>query len=255
MIRSISLSFIFFAMFLTTSFAGTFSGELILEPEGCQQSDTKICKLGSELRYDQGNGLVWQTNKWTGNGKSGTTDGASIPGWAQWLIGDPYDSSYLKAAIVHDHYCYPENQVRTWQQTHRMFYDALIDLKIDKIKAKTMYYAVIIGGPRWNYLVPGENCGPRCLRVAPVKLYEDLLKHSRLTSIKVNEGEQYENNEVQTKIKEFNKIIKQLVDISPEDIEKLALTSRPDKYSASKKNANHVEPKKEVTFRLEKIVH
>ncbi len=139
---------------------------MVLYPEGCQKSNARKCKLGAELTYNSSrDGLVWQTDKWQDEEKeSGTTDGASIPEWAQPIIGDPYDELYLKAAIVHDHYCYKENHVRTWVATHLMFYDALIDLGVNEIKAKTMYFAVFLFGPHWITLVPGENCGENCIK-------------------------------------------------------------------------------------------
>ncbi|MFG3452558.1 DUF1353 domain-containing protein [Stutzerimonas stutzeri] len=141
-----------------------FRGELKLVPEGCANTPPRICRLDSLLTFTSKNGLIWQTDVWEdGNGQSGTTDGASIPEWAQAVIGDAYDESYLKAAIVHDHYCYKENHVRSWRETHRMFYDALVDLGIEQVKAKTMYFAVYAFGPRWVELVPGSNCGQNCI--------------------------------------------------------------------------------------------
>jgi hypothetical protein len=164
--KSFALLFLVAMSLQTYALAGEFTGELKLVPEGCQHTNTRICKLKGLLTYKSSqNGLVWQTDEWEDeNGESGTTDGASIPGWAQPIIGDPYDPSYLKAAIVHDHYCYKENHVRSWRETHRMFYDALVDLGVGIRKAKIMYFAVYFGGPRWVKLVPGENCGANCIK-------------------------------------------------------------------------------------------
>ena len=149
-----------------TAFAGEpFEGNLVLLPPGCQHTPKHICRLGEPLRYRSPDGkTVWQADKWEdGNLESGLTNGASIPIWAQPIIGKPYDESYLKAAVIHDHYCYEENRVRSWRDTHRMFYDALIDLNLNKTKAKIMYYAVYWGGPKWVKLAPGQNCGPGCI--------------------------------------------------------------------------------------------
>lgn len=248
---------IFFSLVISTmANSGEFQGNLILYPDGCQQSNSQICKLGSELRYKQDNGLVWETDKWSGNGKSGTTDGASIPQWAQWIIGDPYDPSYLKAAIVHDHYCYHENQVRTWQKTHRMFYDALRDLGVSSLKAKTMYYAVLVGGPRWNYFVPGENCGVGCVKFAPPDSFENLLRSGPSASwIKVNEGVRYGSQELQADIKKIYNLISKDQSITADAIHKLALVKRPDNYPFTKERNNEVvEEPKEATFRLEAIL-
>ncbi|WP_060613809.1 DUF1353 domain-containing protein [Pseudomonas brassicacearum] len=158
-----------------TLFASQFTGELKLLPEGCQFTKERKCQLGSMLTFKSPNGLVWQTDIWkAGNHESGTTDGASIPKWAQPIIGDAYDASFLKAAIVHDHYCYEENRVRSWVETHRMFYYALIDLGIDKVKAKTMYFAVFTFGPHWRDVVEGEKCGENCIKtLAPSGLVSE----------------------------------------------------------------------------------
>lgn len=249
-----SFMIFFLLVLLTTANSGEFQGDLILYPDGCQQSSSQTCKLGSELRYKQDSGLVWETDKWSGNGESGTTDGASIPQWARWIIGDPYDPSYLKAAIVHDHYCYPENQVRTWQKTHRMFYDALRDLNVSALKAKTMYYAVLVGGPRWNYLVPGEECGEGCVKVAPPDSFESLLRSRPSVSwIKVNEGPLYDSEEFQANIKKVYNLINSDQTISIDAIEKLALVKRPDNYPSAKEKNNGVAEPKEAAFRLEAV--
>ena len=44
-----------------------------------------------------------------------------------------------------------------------MFYEAMLALQASGLKAKVMYAAVYLGGPRWTHLVPGESCGPQCL--------------------------------------------------------------------------------------------
>ena len=164
-----SLRFAILALLLTTavqSLSAPIAGDLDLYPEGCQSSPDGICKLGSELTYTSWrNGYVWKTNAWSSDkAQSGTTDGASIPGWLQPIIGDPYEAAYLKAAIIHDHYCFEENQVRTWRDTHLMFYDAMRDSGVSGTRAKVMYFAVYLAGPKWVRLVEGENCGRNCIR-------------------------------------------------------------------------------------------
>ena len=194
--------------FSSVAFGGEFIGNLILLPDGCQQTDARICKLGAELTYKSSrDGLVWQTDTWKDEYvESGTTDGASIPKWAQAIIGDPYDKSYLKAAIIHDHYCYKENHVRTWEQTHLMFYDALVDLKVNIVKAKTMYFAVYLAGPHWIKIVPGENCGHNCVK-------------SFFPTGERWEGDEYANNEFQKEIKKMKLSLENDVNISIEEIE------------------------------------
>ena len=148
------------------AWAGSIEGELVLYPQGCQSKAGGICKLGSELTYTSSrNRLVWKTNAWSSDeAQSGTTDGASIPKWARPIIGEPYEGAYLKASIIHDHYCYKENHVRSWRDTHRMYYDAMLDSGVDSNKAKVMYFAVYLAGPKWVKLVKGENCGTNCIQ-------------------------------------------------------------------------------------------
>ena len=148
---------------------------------------------------------------------SGTTDGASIPEWAQPIIGKPYDESYLKAAIIHDHYCYEENHVRTWRQTHRMFYDALIDLGVDQIKAKIMYAAVYIGGPKWVTIVPGQNCGINCVNnVYPSGQRWD--------------SERFGSEDFTTELNKFQEIIQNAPEISLDEIDEIAQQMNPENF-------------------------
>lgn len=199
--------------------AGTFSGELKLYPPECQKTESKICKLEGLLTYTSSrDGLVWQTDEWQdGNGQSGTTDGASIPKWAQPIIGDQYDESYLKAAIIHDHYCYKENHVRTWRATHRMFYDALIDLDVNPIKAKVMYFAVYWRGPKWINLVPGEKCGHNCIkRILPSSIRWD--------------GDGYGGDGFEEQLAQIKKVIVKNPEITLEELEDVARSITPNKF-------------------------
>ena len=211
-----------------------FEGDLVLYPKGCQNSKSGICKLDSTLRFKSADTLVWETDVWSSEkAKSGTTDGASIPEWAQGIIGDPYDEAYLKAAIVHDHYCYEENNVRTWRQTHRMFYDALIALKLSKIKALTMYFAVYLAGPHWVELVPGEYCGDSCIKNygnsnEDVYFYENSLLNSQ---------------DYQKKITDLFEELSNGADLSVEDIETRAKKLDEDNFFF--KNGNTYSPKGE----------
>ena len=145
--------------------ASGFEGNIRLGPEGCEA--VRKCFVLEDLKYTDPDGLIWLASKRDpAAGRhimTGLTDGASIPAWAQPFIGKPYDQSYLKAAIVHDHYSYDENHVRGWRATQRMFHDALQDLNLPKRKADIMYLGVLIGSRRWTELVPGDNCGPNCI--------------------------------------------------------------------------------------------
>lgn len=125
-----------------------FVGKLVLEPPNCQTSGQ--CTLGEDFGYIDPRGVGWQAQK--GN----VTDGASIPVWAQPFVGVPFEPAYIRAAIIHDHYC--DRNVRTWQETHRVFFDALLSSGVDRALAEILYGAVYLGGSRWRDTIPGIGC-------------------------------------------------------------------------------------------------
>jgi hypothetical protein len=126
-----------------------FVGELVLMPMGCES--TGHCELGEDFGFIDPSGVGWQAAKGL------ITDGASIPPWAQPIVGNPFDKSFIKAAIIHDHYC--DRHVRSWRQTHRVFYDALRASGVLSNKAGVMYFAILVGGPKWIKLIKGKPCG------------------------------------------------------------------------------------------------
>lgn len=150
-------------VFLYSPARAEFIGTLEFAPPGCEIAG--ICSLQQDFKYRDPNGTEWLTVK------GDKTDGASIPPWAQPFIGQPFDKSYIKAAVIHDHYC--DRHVRPWRATHRVFYDALIELGVSVVKAKLMYYAVYLGGPKWVELIPGKPCpnsGGNCVWNMPFDL-------------------------------------------------------------------------------------
>lgn len=84
------------------------------------------------------------------------TDGASIPPLFVPMLGDRYAPEYINAAAVHDAYCGwgnengPQYHTESWQNVHRMFYDTLIAGGTPEVRAKVMFAAVWLGGPRWR---------------------------------------------------------------------------------------------------------
>lgn len=76
------------------------------------------------------------------------TNGASIPRFLWTLAGSPFVGRYRDAALVHDYFC--EAMTRSWQATHRVFYQAMLARNVDTFEAKTKYAAVRAAGPRWD---------------------------------------------------------------------------------------------------------
>lgn len=138
---------------LPISARAQFDGELVLLPVGCQAAGQ--CTLKNKLRFADPTGAVWEA-------KAGlVTDGASIPGIFQPFVGKPFEEDFIKAAVIHDHYC--DRHVRPWRQTHRVFYEGLVAQGVSKAKAKVMYFAVYLGGPKWVELIPGLKCDGNCI--------------------------------------------------------------------------------------------
>jgi hypothetical protein len=84
------------------------------------------------------------------------TDGASIPPRFVSIVGSPTSPEFQGAAAIHDSYCGIGNEdtvyyhTRPWKEVHRMFYEALRVGGTPQLKAKAMYAAVYMGGPRWS---------------------------------------------------------------------------------------------------------
>lgn len=151
--RFIAMSFVIILLSSYQYANAGFEGDLELTPEGCYRYGK--CTLKNPLSFTDSKKLIWQANAGL------LTDGASIPGVFQPFVGKPFDQSFIKAAVIHDHYC--DRKVRSWRQTHRVFYEGLIAEGVPESKAKTMYFAVLLGGPKWLKLLPGKDCGQSCI--------------------------------------------------------------------------------------------
>ena len=104
----------------------------------------------AQLDFVDGGASVWVAPKGI------VTDGASIPPIFVPIVGEPTSPEFVNAAAVHDAYCGIGNeqgvkyQSQTWQRVHIMFYDALLVGGVPELKAKLMFAAVWLGGPRWG---------------------------------------------------------------------------------------------------------
>ncbi|MGI3168624.1 DUF1353 domain-containing protein [Pseudooceanicola sp. C21-150M6] len=110
--------------------------------------------LASDLSFVDAGGRRWVAPKGI------LTDGASIPPAFADMIGAPTTRQFAGAAAIHDSYCGVGNEgstyyhTRPWRDTHRMFYEALRVGGTAERKAKTMFAAVYLGGPRWPFVRP-----------------------------------------------------------------------------------------------------
>lgn len=115
-----------------------------------EKFDHAFLATDSVLEFVDARGIRWIAPRRT------LTDGASIPTIFETIVGDRQSRQFLLAAALHDAYCGVGNealetfQTRTWHEVHRMFYEALIVADTPPAKAKAMFAAVYLGGPRWD---------------------------------------------------------------------------------------------------------
>jgi hypothetical protein len=132
-----------------------------LYPAGCTTPGDGTCRVSNEVQYrpNQPGALLWQSEPYEGRDLEpiGTTDGASIPQVMWSVIGTPYSPEFIRPAILHDHYTWPENRIRPWRDTHRTFLYALLDEGVDPVRAYLMYYAVYVFGGHWATLEVPED--------------------------------------------------------------------------------------------------
>lgn len=127
-----------------------FEGTLSLGPSDCQQ--TAQCTVQNDFGYVDRHNVGWKVNK------GFKTDGASIPRWAQWFAGEPWEPTYLQAAVLHDWYSKSERPVYGWLQTQRMFREVLLQSGVSLAKANLLYSGVLIGSGKWIFRKEGTRC-------------------------------------------------------------------------------------------------
>lgn len=140
--RSI-FSLFFGAMLLLVSFDakaqnhGSFVGELKYTPIG--GGNHKVLEY---FEFDAPDGTKWGVPAGT------ITDGASIPRPLWSIVGSPFTGNYIRAAVVHDHFC--DARTRPWKNVHAVFYHAMLAGGEGENLAKLMYLGVYYAGPRWD---------------------------------------------------------------------------------------------------------
>jgi hypothetical protein len=123
---------------------GKFKGRVITEWLK-DTNDDRLMRLEEDFTYLDDKGWRWIAKK--GN----IVDGASIPRAFWSIMGGPLAGKYRRASVLHDVYC--KTQDVPYQAVHKMFYEAMLDDEVGKIKAKTMYWAIKLFGPRWSSIV------------------------------------------------------------------------------------------------------
>lgn len=129
-----------------------------------------------ELAFVDGGGRDWVAPTAT------LTDGASIPPVFVPIVGSPRTREFANAAALHDAWCGVGNEdganyhKATWQEVHRMFYDSLIVGGTDDVRAKVMFAAVWLGGPRWS---PISRAPDTRLDRLPAELRRDAMRRAK----------------------------------------------------------------------------
>ena len=120
--------------------AGHFIGEV--NTEWMQHAgDDRRMRLLQDFTFVDDTGKMWNASL------GSIIDGASIPEILWSSEGSPFVGDYRRASVLHDVHC----KLRTDPHTtvHRMFYDAMRCDGVGVFRAKKMYAAVRLFGPRW----------------------------------------------------------------------------------------------------------
>ena len=202
-------------LFNKTQAVGKYTGDLLFRslPNG------RDMEIAQPFEYIDPNNVRWVVLEKT------LVNGASIPKALWSTIGGPFSGRYRDASVIHDFHC--EIRVRPTKQVHRVFYDAMLTSGVGKTKANVMYYAVARFGPSWkkvsrNYICDKpKRASALGLTKAEQKICETTPRsigrdRSRVTTAKFNQKE----------FEAARKVI-EAGNLSPDEIEKLAQTSRP----------------------------
>lgn len=119
---------------------GKFIGDVVVKWLKQDGPDRDV-ELVEQFEYIDSAGKRWTAEK------GARVNGASIP-QALWQFGSPFTGDYRMASVIHDVYC--NKMSESWQATHRVFYEAMLDGGMSERNAKVMYAGVYWGGPRWD---------------------------------------------------------------------------------------------------------
>jgi hypothetical protein len=133
-----AVAYVWWAYESTDSAFGKYRGEVVAK----WIDDDVEMELVEDFGYVDAAGKEWKAP--TGS----IINGASIPSMFWSVIGGPFEGRFRKASVLHDAAC--DVQTESWEDVHRMFYDACRCSRVGVGKAQTMYWAVYHFGPRWQ---------------------------------------------------------------------------------------------------------
>jgi hypothetical protein len=138
---------------------GRFEGQVV----GIWDDNGRDMTLEREFVYVDPRGQRWVAPA------GSVVNGASIPQAFWSMIGGPFSGRFRNASVIHDVAC--EERTESWEDVHRMFYEACRCGRAGQGKSETMYWAVYHFGPRWNRvfaMVVGEDGEVTMPRSVPV---------------------------------------------------------------------------------------
>lgn len=118
-----------------------FSGDVVtkwLQHSG----ENRYMELMEEFKFIDNHGAEWTAPA------GHRINGASIPKIIWSSVGSPFVGDYRRASVVHDVEC--DLKRKPHKEVHRMFYDAMICDGVTPFRAKYMYQAARIFGPKWD---------------------------------------------------------------------------------------------------------
>ncbi len=133
---------------------GSFDGQPNVEFIDTGEFAGRNMRLLKPYSYTDPSGNVWTAPA------GFEMNGASIPQVFWSFVGGPFEGPYRNAAIIHDYYC--TEMSKPWQDVHRIFYYASLAAGTEETKAKMLYAAVVVGGPKWGKVKVKSSCFAAC---------------------------------------------------------------------------------------------
>jgi Protein of unknown function (DUF1353) len=113
--------------------------------------DQRLMQITKTFSFTDQRGVEWPVPP------GAMVDGASIPRFLWTVLGAPFTGLHRVASVVHDYYCVA--QTRKHEDTHRVFYEAMLVSGVSSSKAWVMYQGVKQFGPTWSKLrVAPDGC-------------------------------------------------------------------------------------------------
>jgi hypothetical protein len=112
----------------------------------------EMIQLLKPFAYKDSRSVLWEVPE------GFLSDGASIPDYLWASLGGPYSGPYRDAAVIHDFFCYTKS--RKWEDVHDVFLEAALNRGTSARLAQTLYFGILLGGPRWPSPKSGELLRP-----------------------------------------------------------------------------------------------